>query len=168
MSVTGIEKVVIYDKDPFFEKLLKNIMWAFEVPNVLACKDLEEAWEYLVRGNIDCVIMDWDLDNDLPLTIIKDVRRGGSGINLETPIVVCSAFTEPHRLRAARDAGVDEIVSKPIDPDILLRKMLAAKYKRRPFIECPGYRGPDRRRRELPLKGRPDRRRKAGKSVELF
>jgi DNA-binding response OmpR family regulator len=53
----------------------------------------------------------------------------------------------------ARDAGIDEYLIKPLTTASLCQKLEAVLQRRRPFIECDGYMGPDRRRRTAPYPG---------------
>jgi DNA-binding response OmpR family regulator len=61
---------------------------------------------------------------------------------------------------AARDAGVDEYLIKPLTTAALCAKLEAVLSRRRAFIESEAYVGPDRRRRTAPFQGA-DRRRPA-------
>lgn len=151
MSITGLEQVIVYDQSPFFQKLIENMLHVFHIPKVICCADLKEVRSLITDSEVDCVIMDWEMDSDKPMNLVRDIRRGMDGINLETPLVMCTAHAQVERIFAARDAGIDEILAKPISPEHLLNKMLAARFQRRPFIESSSYRGPCRRRKDLPI-----------------
>ena len=49
-------------------------------------------------------------------------------------------------LATARDAGVTEILGKPLSPRDLYLCLRAALESPRPFVQTEGYRGPSRRR----------------------
>ena len=62
-------------------------------------------------------------------------------------------------VREARDAGANGFLAKPISVDVLRKRLTATLAENREFIRSNGYTGPDRRRRDVPLQGRQDRRR---------
>ncbi|MFQ5533434.1 MAG: hypothetical protein ACE5EM_01240 [Sphingomonadales bacterium] len=51
-----------------------------------------------------------------------------------------------NQIIAARDAGITEIVTKPISPASVFDKMYLSIATPRPFISLDVYTGPDRRR----------------------
>lgn len=167
MSVTQIERVVVYDENPFFRKLIIEILHAFEIPMVHGCSELSTVTNLLKNKTVDCLVMDWATEQDADLNLVKEIRKGMAGVNLETPIVLCTANTLKDQLFAARDAGVDEIVAKPISHVHLLDKILYARFKRREFVETSEYRGPSRRRRDVAIEFM-NRRGDAKDDIELF
>jgi DNA-binding response OmpR family regulator len=52
------------------------------------------------------------------------------------------------RIRIARDAGVNEILTKPVSPESLYGRLTSVVRQPRPYIETEQYFGPDRRRRD--------------------
>jgi DNA-binding response OmpR family regulator len=50
----------------------------------------------------------------------------------------------------ARDSGVSEVLKKPITAKVLCDRIIACVESPRSFITAPTYKGPDRRRRNLP------------------
>jgi two-component system, chemotaxis family, chemotaxis protein CheY len=69
-----------------------------------------------------------------------------------------TGYTERARIIEARDAGVSELVAKPIVPARLLARLDAAVFQPRPFVKSPAYIGPSRRRS---IKGASGPRRRA-------
>jgi DNA-binding response OmpR family regulator len=56
-----------------------------------------------------------------------------------------SGSTSFLRISAARDAGANMVVRKPISPGVLMDRILWLARVSRPFITSDGYCGPDRR-----------------------
>ena len=67
------------------------------------------------------------------------------------PIIMMTGYTELHRVIEARDAGVTEIIAKPVSLRSLYSRIVAVIERPRPFIRTPNYFGPDRRRRQIPI-----------------
>ena len=62
------------------------------------------------------------------------------------------------QVAAARDAGVNSFLAKPISGRSLVEHILAAVNDVRPFVRCDSFHGPDRRRPLSRLYGGPWRR----------
>jgi len=74
------------------------------------------------------------------------------------PIILVTAAADRASVRAARDAGVNLLMAKPISLESVRKRIDMALNERREFIMNESYVGPDRRRQSVPLAGRRDRR----------
>jgi DNA-binding response OmpR family regulator len=72
--------------------------------------------------------------------------RYGDLASRQRPVIMLAERPTPAEVRAARDAGVDEVVKKPFTARDLLAHVDAATTKNRDWVEGIGYVGPDRRR----------------------
>jgi DNA-binding response OmpR family regulator len=70
-----------------------------------------------------------------------------------------TGHTERSLVEAARDAGVNEFLAKPITAHNLISRITEILDRPRPFVRCEAYTGPDRRRRRKPDYNGPWRRR---------
>jgi DNA-binding response OmpR family regulator len=73
-----------------------------------------------------------------------------------------TGHSERARITEARDAGINEILIKPISATQLYQRIKSVIDMPRQFVESDGYFGPDRRRRRYPSYTGPDRRADAG------
>jgi response regulator RpfG family c-di-GMP phosphodiesterase len=69
-----------------------------------------------------------------------------------------TGHAERHRVEAARDAGVNELLVKPVTEKALHSRIQEVILRPRPFIFGPDYYGPCRRRRRDPNYKGPERR----------
>jgi len=69
-----------------------------------------------------------------------------------------TGHTERHHIEAARDAGVNEILAKPITVAGLTQRIEEIVLRPRPFLRTASYIGPCRRRRANPHFAGPWRR----------
>jgi DNA-binding response OmpR family regulator len=76
-----------------------------------------------------------------------------------------TALTERHNIEAARDAGVSELLAKPVSSDALFKRIVNMLDNPRPFIRVGDYFGPDRRRHYSEFLGE-ERRSKEPEIVE--
>jgi CheY-like chemotaxis protein len=63
------------------------------------------------------------------------------------PIIIISAFSEVERVIAARDAGANDFLAKPLSPRAILEHLTMVLRHPYEFIDAERYVGPDRRRR---------------------
>src|SRR3546814_13382564 len=92
----------------------------------------------------------------------SDCRGSGrtkkTGPSAHRPVILLTAHTYRTPAVGARDAGVNACVAKPVSIDEMRRKIELVGRDPRRFIRAEDYVGPGRRRRDMPLAGRRDRR----------
>lgn len=118
--------------------------------------DEDEAIARLRAERIDAVVID---DGFAPgaIAFISKIRRQLRGHLQETAIILCVSADDA-QVRAARDAGVTEMIAKPATSEALRVRLEEIVLRPRPFIRAPGYVGPCRRRRRALDWPFPDRR----------
>jgi len=136
-------------------ELLKSIGVAAN--NITMVADGQSALSVLRDRTPDIVVCDWQMPGMSGLELIRNVRDPKSGPNAYLPIILCTAYTRQEKIEAARDAGVHEVLAKPLKAEDMYARIASIIDSPRPFIRAPGYFGPDRRRRDLPFDG-PDKR----------
>ena len=152
--------ILIIDEDWFTNNLMKAVLEAFETGQIRRAGSYEEAREIINSEDIDCIVCDWLQSRRDGLDLVRYVRRSKRKDRWKVPIVLYTGFTEFDKIVEARDAGVHEIVAKPISPGAVMRKVFSAMHSKRAFIQSKSYTGPDRRRRSVPWDG-PNRRKAA-------
>ncbi|BCW91070.1 Sensor histidine kinase RcsC [Alphaproteobacteria bacterium SO-S41] len=80
----------------------------------------------------------------------QQVRQVFTGARRALPIVLMMTLPTAGRICEARDAGVNDIMLKPVSIRSLGAKLTQAVSGARPFIDRPAYVGPDRRRGPRP------------------
>ena len=96
----------------------------------------------------DAVILDLGLPGVDGLTLCRRLRDSA---RRDIPIVMLSGNMDRATLVAARDAGVNEFVAKPVVVANLHARLEACLRRPRPFITSEGYTGPCRRRNVTPF-----------------
>lgn len=154
----GDLKVLIVEDNLHFRNLVESILRALGVPSIEEAQDGSEAIEVLDSYPVDLAILDWKMDGVDGIECVRRIRMGGRNWNRFLPMIMVTGYTEPGLMREARDAGVDELLSKPISAKSLLSRIKTVMGNRRQFIDIEGYFGPDRRRSLREFSG-PNRRR---------
>lgn len=102
------------------------------------------------RGKIDAMVCRWELpgpdgEND-GLALARRLRRDPASPNPFLPIILATATVTRERVRAALDAGVNEILVLPPSAKALETRLREIIERPRKFVRGEGYFGPDRRR----------------------
>jgi CheY-like chemotaxis protein len=156
--------VLVVDDNKHMLSLVETILHAMRVKNVRCVGDAAEAFAEMRTCRSDIVITDWAMQPLDGLDFVRLVRKGEDSPDPYVPIILLTGHTEMHRVREARDSGVNEVLAKPVSIQGLHRRIVSIVMHPRHFIRTHAYFGPDRRRADRPFDGperRADYRRKA-------
>lgn len=139
--------VLVADPAPHMTTLIASMLRAVGVREVTTAANLPETITELHTHRFDLLMVldradEWD-----GLEIVRGLRRAGEGLNHQVPIILMARDPDARQVRAARDAGVTEILRKPFAAHDIETRLSAIVNAPRPFIEAGTYTGPDRRRR---------------------
>ncbi len=165
LNISKVKFLVVED-NPFMKDLLRQILRTLGVTQIVEASDGAEGFELYKDLHPDIVLLDWQMEPMDGLELTKLIRSTDSS-NRYVPIIMITAYSEIARVTLARDAGVNEILVKPIAATSLFQRIRATIERPRLFVEAATYFGPDRRRRQDPnYKG--EDRRVAGKRDLAF
>lgn len=173
--------VLLLDNDPKIIDLLKNVMVTLGFKSLHTARDGFEGIKLIKQVPLDLIITDWDLQpvrdypDDFPpnavvvsewgeftpnngASFVKCLRHSSYSPNPFVPVIMLTGPTLMNNIRYARDAGVNEILIKPIVAQDLCERIIEIVNHPRPYVTSQHYRGPCRRRKQVPLEGKPDRR----------
>jgi two-component system, chemotaxis family, chemotaxis protein CheY len=138
--------------------LLKETLRDLDVRNVTTVASLSAAAYELALRKFDFALVDAGLGAENGLDFIRSVRRDSSSPHRRMPMLVVSGQGQRETIEAARDAGADGFMIKPVTRGALQAKLGCLLSRRANFIETATYFGPDRRRRQDPDYCGPERR----------
>ncbi|MDB5493856.1 MAG: response regulator receiver protein [Phenylobacterium sp.] len=156
MQLRDARILVVDDHQPMRE-ILKSLLFGLGVRNVQEAREAAQAFEMLRYAAFDILLTDYDMAGGTGVDLAVKLRRAEGNLNRRLPIIMVTGRAEGPVILAARDAGVDEYLIKPLTTVALCQKLEAVLNRRRPFIETASYVGPDRRRRAVAFAG-PERR----------
>ncbi len=139
--------ILVVDDNQYMRNLIGHMLRAFDVGLVLHAENAKDAFIEISLSEIDCLIVDWLMPGMTGIEFVLVVRTSPRYPKPDIPIIFCSGHTEKDLIVEARDAGVSEVLTKPLSPQSLFEKLDAAIFHPRPFIIVPTYTGPCRRRR---------------------
>jgi CheY-like chemotaxis protein len=151
-------KALVVEDSPHMRDLLKLLLHAMRIRTVLLASDGTEAFEMLRISRPDFILTDLEMQPIDGIQFVKMVRRSQDSPAPYIPIVMLTGYAELRRVEQARDAGVNEFLAKPISAHALNARITEIIERPRPFVKCPSYFGPERRRRADPNYNGPWRR----------
>lgn len=165
LNISKVKFLVVED-NPFMKELFRQILRTLGVTQIVEASDGAEGLLLLREMSPDIVLLDWQMEPMDGIAFAKHVRAK-DGPTPYIPIIMVTAYSEIVRVTEARDAGINELLVKPIAATSLFSRIRAVIERPRLFVEAGTYFGPDRRRRNDPNRKSEDRRKVADKSLAL-
>ncbi len=148
-------KVLVVDDSRPMRSLIKSFLIGFGVKEMFEANDANEGYGAVKETDPDIVITDWRMPPTDGIELVRQIRSDEDSPNPYLPIIMLTGFTELHRVKQARDAGVTAFLAKPISAAALYRRLCTVIDDQRPFVRVGDFFGPDRRalRRDEPYLG---------------
>jgi response regulator RpfG family c-di-GMP phosphodiesterase len=140
-------RVLVVDPDQGGRLATRNLLSEIGVQFVRLAIDADEARAWLGREPIHVIIVDHELSGS-GAVFVRDLRwRAPRPIQQVPTILVAPA--DPEVVYAARDAGANEFIGKPLTAKALKQRIDQILHHPRPFIRSETYVGPCRRRKKI-------------------
>jgi len=146
VDLSGL-RFLIADETPYMRKVLRQLLKAFDITEIVEAQDGDEAAQTLLTTQIDFAIVDSGMAPVDGLSFTRHVRTGKGIPNAELPIIILIAHPSVETIAAARDAGATELLSKPVSAQQLFSRIQYSIENSRDFVKAADFIGPDRRRR---------------------
>jgi len=148
---------LLCDSNGYMRRVVKNVLEIFGAKMIDEVRSGPEALEVLKQNMNDILVTEWMMEGFTGMDLLAAVRSQRNELRF-TPVIMCTSMTTHANIVKCRNAGVTEIVAKPISANALFLRVREIIQRPRPFVDVGGYFGPDRRRRsEGPQDGQ-DRR----------
>ncbi len=144
-----IAKLRILVVEPFSQlrEILRDILQrGIGVSEVYEARTGESAMKMLHDLPCDLVIVDAGIEPMGGVELTRMIRAGEDNVDPYMPVIVMSGHASLDEIIAARDAGANDYVAKPLSAKILALRLHALVERPRPFIRSNNFFGPDRRR----------------------
>lgn len=129
-TVTGPEfnfseiTLLVADGTHAFRKMVARVLVRFGFAAVYEAVDGSEALDALRHHHIDIVMTEWQLAQVSGYHLIQRLRHDPTLFDPERRVIMLTGLTEKARVIAARDAGVDGFLRKPVSPDTLFKRIV--------------------------------------------
>ena len=154
----GQLSVLIVEDNEHMRILLRTLLKAFGIRDVKECAEGREALQCLRARMPDFVLSDLTMVPMDGLQFTRTVRGSDNRMESILPIIMVTGYTERRRIEAARDAGVTEILAKPVTAAGLFQRIEEIVLRPRSIVRTSTYHGPCRRRHNKPDYAGPWRR----------
>lgn len=153
-------RLCVVDSNTQSRQFLVSLLESVGQDRVWSCAKPEEALAWMeAEGPPDALIVDRALAPMDGIAFARYLRTVVEGRVRYVPVILIVSRINREDLLLARNAGVNEVLAKPVSAAGLSSRLAAVLEAPRPFIRTPDYFGPDRRRRQVPFTGADRRRR---------
>jgi two-component system, chemotaxis family, chemotaxis protein CheY len=151
-------KVLVADDNQHMRAIVCAVLKSIGVKHLREAHDGAEALAVLREWSADVAIVDFRMEPIDGVEFTRLVRNASDSKNPFLPIIMLTGYADRVRVMEARDAGVTELVVKPVTAKAVIARLHAVIFQPRPFVRTDGYFGPDRRRAPKPDYDGPERR----------
>ena len=92
---------------------------------MVAFPGAEETLRWLAANPADLLLSDVAMPWMDGCALIREIRRTGPGVSRAIPALALSAFARPEDRRRALEAGFQDYLTKPVEPEVLLARVAA-------------------------------------------
>jgi CheY-like chemotaxis protein len=150
--------LLVADDNAHMRAIIVAVLKGLGFDRVREASSGADALTVLREGKTDIAIVDFRMDPVDGVEFTRLVRNAEDSANPYLPIIMLTGYADRARVFEARDAGVTELIVKPVTAQALIARLNAVIYHPRPFIRSTDYFGPCRRRTANPNYAGPERR----------
>lgn len=158
---------LVLDDNPNMAAIMRVVLKGFGADKMFEASSAADAFQMVRRHGVDLAFVDYNLGGMDGLAFLRLMRTAQDSPNPYLPMIMLSAYSEQHRVEAARDAGAHDFLVKPVTPIEVYRKILTVIEHPRSFIRSETFFGPDRRRHEDAAYAGPERRAAAAAAPDV-
>ncbi|XZP57673.1 response regulator [Asticcacaulis solisilvae] len=150
--------VLVVDDNHYMRVIVCTMLRSMGITMIREASDGIEALEIVRDWRPDVIVLDLMMEQLDGIEFTKLIRRGSDSPHPYVPIIMMTGHTDRRRVIEARDAGVNELVAKPLTAKALIDRMRSVIDNERSWVKSANYMGPDRRRKVNPEYRGPFRR----------
>lgn len=150
--------ILLVDDNQHMRLLIWEILRAVGVRHIFEASDGAQGLQMMKDHPIDIIMTDLSMVPLDGIDFVRLLRNSPKSPNPMTPVIMVTGHSTLSHVHQARDAGVNEFLTKPITARGVLERISLVVDHPRPFVRSTTYFGPDRRRRVNPRWPGPYRR----------
>ena len=139
-------RTIIIDEKGHASSLIRSLLVRLGVQRIAALHSTDDALKLMREETFDVVFCDEYSAPLNPVAFVKAVRRDLTTRDVTIPVVLISAGASRKQIELARDAGLNDIIAKPVSVDTIERKLRQLTCEPQAFVTAKTFLGPDRRR----------------------
>ena len=148
MAAAGSQDIdiLVVDDHECMRTIVATLLRAFGFYRIREAESGQAALRMLEDLSADLVIVDLKMKGVDGIDFTRRLRAEPDR-RAQVPVLMMTGHATPDRVVAARDAGVNEFIAKPVTGRTLADRLRRIIEEERPFVRSAGYVGPCRRRR---------------------
>jgi CheY-like chemotaxis protein len=143
-------KILLVDDNHHMRVLLAEILKAVGVKHIFEASDGAQGLKLLRGQRVDIIITDLSMKPLDGIDFVRLLRNSPDSPDQMCPVIMITGHSTLQRVQAARDAGVNEFLAKPLTARGVVERISQVIDHPRQYVRAPNYFGPDRRRRADP------------------
>jgi CheY-like chemotaxis protein len=138
-------RLLVIDDNPQMRTIVGTVLRGGGVRHICYAQNGYRGLEAVEQFRPDVCYVDYEMPVMNGLEFISKLRAPGGQFRC-MPVIMLTGHSDYQRITEARDRGVTEFLCKPVTAITILKRLESVIFQPRPFIDAPGYFGPDRRR----------------------
>lgn len=114
-------KIIVADDMQMMRRLLKAALVKAGMYDITEAINGEELLAKLEEAPCDIIICDWDMPKLSGIDALRRIRN--SDDHKHIPFVMVTAVAEAAHVKQAIEAGINDYIIKPIQPDVFVNKI---------------------------------------------
>jgi DNA-binding response OmpR family regulator len=166
--VQASASLLIVDRNQSLAQLMRSQLKYLGFRQVEIARDTDQALSWLTRDQFDAVLCDSGTGPLPGATFAQTARTQPDAVDPYLSLLILSYQPTWRMVTDCRDAGANGFLARPLSGMQLRDKIIGTLAKRRRFVRCQTYFGPDRRRSLRPVYDGPERREGRGMETQLI
>lgn len=131
-SIFTRTSILVVEDNPVMRSLFRQLLNALGMGGILAASDGETAKAIILKAELDIIITDYRIKPNSGIELAQWVRQDPASPNPDLPIIMTSAVSSPGQIIAAKNAGIDGFLLKPLNLNQLRQRLTAVLHAPRP------------------------------------
>ena len=137
--------VALYDPVAMNRNATRNVLYSLGFREIEGYSALEDLKRAMATRDFDLVVLEAAKPEDAALDFARRIRHSEVGRNPFVVVLVSTWSPEGHLVRAALNAGADDLLCRPYSTAGLGERLRTHVHARKGFVVTADYVGPDRR-----------------------
>ena len=112
-------RILLVDDNEHTLEMVRMILWGLGIRQVATALSVLDALKELRTNPVDLMITDLAMDPVDGLTLVELIRNADDSPNPNLPIIMLTGYGEVENEKAARKAGIDAFLTKPVSAQTL-------------------------------------------------
>jgi CheY-like chemotaxis protein len=114
-----VVNILVVDDDRLTLTLVADSLQKLPNYKIITAKNGKEAWQHLSSIVFDAIVSDWSMPDMSGIVLCQRIKFYPQLPSTAAPFILLTAYSNSEYKKIARDAGVDDFLVKPVDPDAL-------------------------------------------------